>query len=277
MNIPHTNVDLVFKESLVLFKDKTLDFLGITNIAPITESLRTETVEIEVTWEFQDLAFATQDGRGIHFEEETNLSKDDLLRFLGYNTSLSRVHNREFVTVIFVRDSATLTEIRTEQVHFAPIIIQCFDIDANAMLEGLRKDITSGKQINELSLIYLPLFHSSNHTPTDLFIESTRLIKAMRVSDDQRMKIFSLLLTLSGKVVDQSKLDEIAREVSTMGNVVIEYFEERGKERGKEEERIEIVKKMLADNCDSLDIIRYTGISAERLREMRNTVSSEAV
>ena len=34
MDIPHTNIDAVFKESLTLFKNKTLDFLGLTGIPP---------------------------------------------------------------------------------------------------------------------------------------------------------------------------------------------------------------------------------------------------
>ena len=44
MNKIHKNYDYVFKEALSLYKDKALDFLGLTNIAPITEPLRTETV-----------------------------------------------------------------------------------------------------------------------------------------------------------------------------------------------------------------------------------------
>ena len=44
MNIPHTNLDLVFKESLSLYKDKTLDFLGLIGIAPIMGPLSVSAV-----------------------------------------------------------------------------------------------------------------------------------------------------------------------------------------------------------------------------------------
>jgi len=122
MDVPSKNLDNVFKEALVLFKDKTLNFLGLAGIAPIGESLRSENVQIEVTWEFQDLVFATQDGRGVNFETEADLSKDDLLRFGGYNISLNRVHKREFITVIFVMNPTSLTELKTEQLHFVPSV-----------------------------------------------------------------------------------------------------------------------------------------------------------
>ena len=34
---------------------------------------------------------------------------------------------------------------------------------------------------------------------------------------------------------------------------------------------------MLTDNCDVLDIIRYTGIDAERLNKLRSIIRNETV
>ena len=63
------NYDRVFKNAVTVFKDKTLDFLGLHDIAPISEPLRTENVEIIVKSELADLTFSLKDGRGINFEE----------------------------------------------------------------------------------------------------------------------------------------------------------------------------------------------------------------
>ena len=87
MDIPHTNYDLGFKEAITLFKDKALDFFGIDCLASITEPLATESVQVEVKSLFRDLVFATQERKGLHFEEEVHLSEDDLWRFLDYNVS----------------------------------------------------------------------------------------------------------------------------------------------------------------------------------------------
>jgi len=87
MDIPHTNYDLGFKEAITLFKDKALDFFGIDDLASITEPLATESVQVEIKSLFRDLVFATQEGKGLHFEEEVHLSEDDLWRFLDYNVS----------------------------------------------------------------------------------------------------------------------------------------------------------------------------------------------
>jgi hypothetical protein len=96
MEYIYHNYDSVFKESFVLFKDRALDFLGLTDIPPITESLMTETVEIKIA--IRDLVFGTQDGKGLNFEAEAALSNDDLLRFCSYNISLRQVYDREFDT-----------------------------------------------------------------------------------------------------------------------------------------------------------------------------------
>ena len=275
MEVPHKNYNLGFKEAITLFKDKALDFFGIDELASITEPLATESVQVEVKSLFRDLVFATKEGKGLHFEEEVNLSPDDLLRFLDYNISLRRIHKRVFDTVIFVKEPTDLTGINEDRLIFKPIIVQCSEIDADAMLEELKKDIAEGKSINELKLIYLPLFRGRTLDATGLFLESTKLIRAMKSDEEIKRKVFTLAILISGKVVDSKVLDKIYEEVMMMstGNVILDYAENRGAEREKEE----TARRMLADRVDPLDIIKYTGISAERLSELRNSLRNEAV
>ena len=58
-----------------------------------------------------------------------------------------------------------------------------------------------------------------------------------------------------------------------MGNVIFEYLEERGAERKQEE----IARKMLDKDMDVLDIIDVTGLTTERIRELRENLSKERV
>lgn len=62
-----------------------------------------------------------------------------------------------------------------------------------------------------------------------------------------------------------------------MGNIILEAVEEYGIKKGEEKSRIEIAQKMLNLGIDMLDIIEATGLSAERLREIRDTTHSKAV
>jgi hypothetical protein len=276
MNIPHTNYDLGFKEAITLFKDKTLDFFGVAELASIiSEPLATESVQVEIKSLFRDLVFASHDeGRGFHFEEEVHLTLEDLWRFLDYNVSLYRIHKRIFDTVIFVKEPTDIVGIDEDRLTFKPIIVQCSDIDADDMLAELKRDIKDGKPINELKLIYLPLFRSTLNAD-DLFLESARLIHDMKVADSLKRKIIALSILIAGKVVDQDILNKVYREVKTMysDNVILRVAENYGAERKVEE----IARKMLAKGMDTLDVMDFTGLTTEQIREMRESMSKEAV
>jgi len=203
------------------------------------------------------------------------LGEDDLWRFLDYNVSLHQIHKRVFDTVIFVKEPTKLTGINLERLVFKPIIVQCSEFDADAMLDELKRDIKEGKPINELKLVYLPLFRGKTLDSTGLFLESTKLIRIMKAEEHLRQKVFALAFLIAGKVVDSDVLDKIYDEVRVMstGNVILDVAEARGKKYLQEE----IALKMLSDGFDGLDIIRYTGIDADRLHELRESVRSEAV
>jgi hypothetical protein len=276
----HKNYDAVFKDALTLFKDKTLDFLGLHDIPPITEPLSSEFVNVDVNTNILDLVFGLQDSRGLHIEEEVDLSYNDLLRIGGYHLDLCRTYAREFITVIFVKNPVRINNIKTGQLTFEPVIVKCSDFDADAILDKLKKAIAGGEPVNELELIYLPLFKSLSYTPTELFTESAKLITAMHADDKFKQKIASLLTVLSGKIVDKSVLDKYAEEVMYMGNAVIEYFQEKaeergiklGEERGKKLMEVETVLRMYNKGLSSEDIINYTGISQERLDQILSLV-----
>jgi hypothetical protein len=272
----HTNYDAVFKDALTLFKDKTLDFLGLHDIPPITEPLSAEAVNIEVKKDIFDLVFGLQDGRGLHIEEEVDLSYDDLLRFGVYHLNLNRAHKRKFISVVFVKNPVKVSELRTGQLTFIPIIVQCSQFNADEILIKLKTSIANGEPFNELELIYLPLFNSINYTPTELFSESAKLITVLQADDRFKQKLSSLLIVLSGKVVDEAILEKYLEEVMRMGNAVIDYFikvgEERGEERGwnhgKNQKEAESALRMLNKGYKAQDILEIIDISQERLNQI---------
>jgi len=203
------------------------------------------------------------------------LSEDDLWRFLDYNVSLYRIHKRVFDTVIFVKEPTTLTGIDLDRLAFKPIIVRCADIDADIMLDELKRDISAGKPINELKLVYLPLFRGKTLDSTGLFLESTKLILSLKVETQLKQKVLSLAILIAGKVVDPDVLKQIYEEVKLMGtgNVILDVAEEYGAKREKEE----IAHKMLHEGYDALDIARLTGIDLNKLHDMRKSLNNEAV
>ena len=181
------------------------------------------------------------------------------------------------MTVIFVKNPSSLTELNTEQLTFKPIVVQCSTIDADVMLAKLKQDINDGKPINELEIVYLPLFNSTKFSPTELFNESTGLIKNLQINDNSKRKLFALSVALVGKIVDESAIRKLLEEVNMEGNVIIKVAEEIGEERGRLDEKETIAKKMLISGCRLSDIINFTGLDLDRLEDLRNSLHAEVV
>jgi len=57
------------------------------------------------------------------------------------------------------------------------------------------------------------------------------------------------------------------------GNVILDFAEEYGAKREKEE----IARKMLQEGYDALDIVRLTGIDVDKLHVIRESLRNEAV
>jgi hypothetical protein len=261
MNEIRKNYDAVFKEAMALFKGKVLDFLGLGSLGKILEPLPTENVEVNVRSEFADMVFTLENGDGLHLEEEVNLSEDDLLRMCGYHIWLKRIYKRDFVTVIFTKERASRTGIRSRQLSFEPIVVDCSKIDADKKLFNLKRYVRDGEEINELELLYLPLFHSTQFTPTDLFKESFNMILGLKVNEETKSKLLGLLITLTGKVVEPGALVEVYERMRKMGNRIFEYWDSNA----RKEEKEEIAKKLLSMGSSPDFIKEATGVSDDFL------------
>jgi hypothetical protein len=167
-----------------------------------------------------------------------------------------------------------------EQLKFTPIIIDCSTVDADAILAKLRRAMAEGAPVNELELIYLPLFHSKTLTPTGLFKESLALTKQLQTDDRLKQKICALSILLAGKVVGPSDLEEGWKEVKLMGNKILEFAVSQGRKAGRLEGVVEGVvegkalekestaRKMHTKGYAPQEIFELTGIDPEHLRRI---------
>jgi hypothetical protein len=156
----YQNYDAVFKDAITLFKDKSLKFMGIKPDAKIIEILSNETKEVSVTTEFSDLVFKTDNGYGIHIEEEVDISVADLRRFCGYSAGLQSKHNMDFQTVIITARKPKVPHLKGLSLQFAPVIINMATRDGDQIYNELKREISAGEEVNELDLVCLPMCHS---------------------------------------------------------------------------------------------------------------------
>jgi len=228
----YTNYDAVFKDAMWLFIDKALDFFHVKGNLTIKEPLRTETVEVSVNIDILDMSFRLSDGMGFHVEEEVDLSKEDLVRFGIYHLQLIQTYKCDFTTVIFVKNPTNYSGLKLQMLNFSPIIINCSEINADEILERLKKQVKNGEAINELEAIYLPLFKSNRYTSEELLKEVVSITKQTAMQEQQKLKLIALAIVVSNKVVDKKALESIWEEVRLMGLKLLEIAEEKGEEKG---------------------------------------------
>ena len=231
------NQDKVIKEALELFIGKSLDFFGI-NYTP-TEILDTEIIETKKS--FGDKAFATAEKMGLHFESEAKLSKDDIMRFCSYNIDLARKHKIPFTTIIITPKGSKHKSYEEGSINFNPIIIDLSTRNAEEVLKKAEK----GEHINELELIYLPLYNSKDKTKEELLEKAIDIVYNNKELD--KNKIFALQILLTSTLIDEDKLIKILEDnmFKLENNPAIDYFEGKGRREGEEKNKFEVALKMI--------------------------------
>ena len=226
------NYDIVFKESLSIFKNKTLDFLNL-NLPPISDFVKTEFCEIETHDTFCDLVFWLADGSILHIEEETDLSRSDTIRFAMYDLQILKQYNVAITTLVFTLKTPKIENVtlHTNNLQYK-LLIKYMSIEhADAKLQELREKIINKQPINELELIFLPLMHT-NKPRFEIVKQAIELIKDVVIDKLQHEKIAASILVLANKFLSKEQMEQMW-EVIRMYKF-IEIAEEKGIEKGME-------------------------------------------
>ena len=272
--INQQNYDLVFKEAFSLFNNKSLNFLGV-DLPSVSSFLDTEFPEVETTNEMMDMNFRLKDGSILHLEEETDLSRKDLIRFAHYDLRLYNKYNTTIHTVVLTpaNGSPGTKILDTGNLQYNVLQIVLANRDADLLLARITTALEKGDPINELELIFMPLMKSRLNR-TELLRKTIELEKKLPKSEF-REKVRELTLILADKIVDREILDELWEELSMLK--VIKYAEEKGMEKGREEEREEgrreIVKNLLSLGMDDDFIIKATGLDIPTLERIKKLLT----
>ena len=261
------NQDKVIKEALDIYKGKTLEFLDEGLEGEIVEILGAEMTETVTKKAHAENAYKLSTNCGMQIEWEADITMDDMMRFASYNIDLSRKHKIPFVTVIVTAKEHRLDGYRNPSLTFTPRIINLKERDADAALERIEEKLAKGEPINELLLIYLPLYGSrSGRTVAELLKRALRLTPKVAKDGFELNKLQSLLVLLCGSIVKKEDMTKILEEsqMKIEGNSVLEILTERGRTQGIEQ----IAQNMLLREDDPSRISEITGLSLERLREI---------
>jgi hypothetical protein len=266
----HHNQDKVFKESFDLFKGNTLEFLDAELNGEVSDILSTEVTETTTKKAYGDNALRLTTNKGVCTEWEADIDSDDIMRFASYNIDFSRKHKIPFTTVIITTKTPSVAVYENPSLLFKPKIINLKERDADEVLAEIKRKLTEGEQINELQLIYLPLYGSkSGKTTVELLDTAIKLTPDVAKNDkEKRNKLQSLMILLNSTFVTNEELYYIW-EVNRMlleENRAVRVLTEIGRKEGI----IKIALNMLRRGRDIKEIAEDTGLSVAEIIKLQD-------
>ena len=275
----HQNYDAVFKESFTLYKNQSLDFLDL-GLAPVQELLNTEDTEFVVKKSYEDLIFKLADDTGLNLEWEAKISKDDILRFFAYNVACVRKYKISFQTIILTNQKPAHLSYENDTIRFSPLVINLAERNGDELLAKIKKQLITGGKINEIELIYLPLYKSVDKTVVQLFEEVIQLVPKVTDDREKKQKIILLAALLTNKFISGDEYKRLWEEIEMVlediklikvgRDLAREEGREEGVREGIKEGKFEIVEKMLKAGLAIEQIIAMSGLSEEEVKEIQN-------
>jgi len=236
----------VLKESFDIFKNKSLHFLGIGDLNDtISDILSTEITETVTKKAFADKVFKKSNGTGLHIEWEADISNADFIRFAEYHLGLTKLHNILFQTVILSNKKPTNIMWESPSMLFKPTVIILSDRNFDKTIINIDYMIENNEPINELELIYLPMYSSkAGKTDYERLKTAIELTKTTIEDEAKRKKINILIIFLNERFVGKDVARKVVEDMKLYeDNVFVQIGEEKGIEKGIEK----VLKKVLRE------------------------------
>jgi len=261
----HDNYDFVLKEALTLYTDKSLEFLGIN--AKVTELLNAENLEIEIRKTLEDQVVRLDTGGGANIEWESDISEDDILRFLAYNTALTRKYKIPFETVIVTREKPAKISYIGGSVKFTPKVVNLNKRSGRAALKEIRGKLDKGEPVNPLAVVYVPLYNITGMTYEDVYKAIIELMPKVTPNRHEQDMLLILSALLANKFVGEDEYKRIleAIKVALEDNKFFKLLKEEGST-----ERARIDARNLLELGVAVDIIKKgIGLSDHEIDEIQ--------
>ena len=220
--------------------------------------------------------------KGVSNEWEADVSEDDLMRFASYNIDLSRKHKIPFTTIIITTKTPAVKSYENPSLTFKPKIINLKERDADKELAEIERKLKAGEYINELQLVYLPLYGSrSGKSTADLLDTALKLTLDVAKKDkEKRGKLQSLMILLNSTFISEEEFYRVleANHMVLEENRAVKVLTDIGRKQGIEQGimRLEqVARNMLRRGRSIQEISEDTGLSVARITELKEEMSTQ--
>lgn len=284
--IVYQNMDIEFKILSEHFREKSFKAYGL-DLPKIKEILPTNLPVIKADEKRIDNLFLLEDGTLAIVDYE---SADKLMNRVKYVNYIARIMEKYYkdekqmpdlrMIVIYTGDVENAMD-RLETSCFCLSLEQVFlkNLDGESIYQSIKNHVEKNIPLSDeelMQLIILPLTEKGKDKKQERIKHVVNLAKQMAEDADQAFVVAGVMVS-SDQFIDKEYANQVRRWLSM--TKVGRIFEEERLEsvrQAEQETTRKFVKKMLADNADILDIMRYTGLSRseiEALEEDRSLIT----
>ena len=270
-NISGHNTDIIMKATAEMFKDKTLEILGLKT-AGIVDIMPTVLPVVEAREKRLDFVFLLEDETLLHLEFQTTVPEDLLRRIAFYGARIVERHNREVNTAIIysgrIQNAPDLLTKGSLTYKVANVYLK--DMDGDAEYNRLKAKIDQEEPLNEADLqklVFLPLM-KSKQPENDMVIQAAELAKVSK--NEYTNFAIGALIAITDKFLPEEykrKLLEVLRMTQ-----IEQWLREEGLKEGLKEGKLETARKALLKGVDVEFIAEITGLSLETIQKLKNEI-----
>lgn len=267
--------DAVMKSAMNIFTQSAVDFFGIKKkiIAPAS----TEIKNIEISTNYTDYTFYTEEGNYIHFEFQTTNKDSDIRRFLFYDGSLVYRDKKKVDTIVVY--SSDIEDVNTYldagSIKYSVDAFYMKKLDGDSTFENLKLKVENGHSLKDsdmLSLTLVPLMRSTR-SKSERAVDSIKL--AGKIKDNKnKLQCLSILYALLDKFGDET-IKKSIWEVFSMTEIG-KLIREQGIKEGKAEGKVEGLKEGKAETLLK-QLVKKFGKLPEEYKENIKKLSIETI
>lgn len=275
--------DAALKIAFRYFSDVLLPYFGIEK--KVVDIAATELVYLDVKKFHEDFNFVMDDGSWVHFEfQSTNEGLEGLKRFRVYEALASYQHKVSVTTYVLysgrIKEPMTQFTEGVNTFRIVPIIMQGYSADY--LMAELKRKQECGERFarEDMVLLTLCLLMGGDMPLMDRVREAYRITKeAVSVNQEELDKVETVLYVMADKFLESAEMDELTEVIgmTRLGQKLVNGGIEQGKELGKEEERLDIARKLIG-LLDEKVIAQRTGLPLETVMKLKEKqVSASAL
>ncbi len=260
--------DAIMKSLTKSLSGGALQAIGVYGVEladPLPTELPANVLQVDMVWRMQD-------DRMFHLEFQSK-REDQLYRFLEYDARLARRHRLPLRTVVLYHESVKMApdqlDIGTAKYQVENVYLS--DRDGDAALDEVTQHLRVGTWTSEDRLRLALAVNMKLRNRNEAIERIVTLVNKVQ-GEEERELVVAAILELGDKGLSEPERQRMRKELMRVSKMAQELYDE-GREEGRVEERTEIARAALADGMDNDRVARLTGLSLEKIEEIRRDMS----